>query len=583
MREFVDRLLGRLLIGVAVLAAASLIAQYGFFLHQRYAGLVVAFDRGIISFFIAENFIRLLISRQKLAYLRSHWIDFAFIGLLAAEIVSLRFFAQSELVSGFLTKLDIRSVTKAYIISVQVYIGAVLLIKTVEVNKFIAKLNLTAPQLVLLSFASMIGVGTLLLLVPRATATGRSIPLVDALFTATSATCVTGLIVVDTGSYFSALGQGIILSLIQVGGLGIMSLTAFAAVAIGRGMGMRESALMKDVLSSDFIGEVTKLVRNIVIITLLFEVAGILVLSRMWARDFTTPLTAFYYSLFHSISAFCNAGFSLFESSLEEFAGRPDVVLTFAVLIILGGLGFMVISNMASWLLSRIRREKIGVRLSLHSRTVLIASAILLVLGTVAFYVLEAGGSMATAPHDQRFLSALFSSVTARTAGFHTTSMAAIATPTALVIIMLMFVGASPGGTGGGVKTSTLAVLLATIRSILRGRPNVEFFKRGLPQAVVNRAICVVILSLALVFASAVAISIAERRPLTEMLFETVSAFGTVGLSTGLTRDLTTSSKIVIIITMFFGRIGPLTLGLAIGLRAREPSYTYPVEGVMIG
>jgi trk system potassium uptake protein TrkH len=573
MREFVDRLLGRLLIGVAVLAAASLIAQYGFFLHQRYAGLVVAFDRGIISFFIAENFIRLLISRQKLAYLRSHWIDFAFIGLLAAEIVSLRFFAQSELVSGFLTKLDIRSVTKAYIISVQVYIGAVLLIKTVEVNKFIAKLNLTAPQLVLLSFASMIGVGTLLLLVPRATATGRSIPLVDALFTATSATCVTGLIVVDTGSYFSALGQGIILSLIQVGGLGIMSLTAFAAVAIGRGMGMRESALMKDVLSSDFI----------VIITLLFEVAGILVLSRMWARDFTTPLTAFYYSLFHSISAFCNAGFSLFESSLEEFAGRPDVVLTFAVLIILGGLGFMVISNMASWLLSRIRREKIGVRLSLHSRTVLIASAILLVLGTVAFYVLEAGGSMATAPHDQRFLSALFSSVTARTAGFHTTSMAAIATPTALVIIMLMFVGASPGGTGGGVKTSTLAVLLATIRSILRGRPNVEFFKRGLPQAVVNRAICVVILSLALVFASAVAISIAERRPLTEMLFETVSAFGTVGLSTGLTRDLTTSSKIVIIITMFFGRIGPLTLGLAIGLRAREPSYTYPVEGVMIG
>ena len=177
----------------------------------------------------------------------------------------------------------------------------------------------------------------------------------------------------------------------------------------------------------------------------------------------------------------------------------------------------------------------------------------------------------------------MFSSVTARTAGFQTTSMAAIATPTALVIIMLMFVGASPGGTGGGIKTSTLAVLLATKRSILRGRPNVEFFKRGLPQAVVNRAICVVILSLALVFTSAVAISIVERRPLTEMLFETVSAFGTVGLSTGLTRDLTTSSKIVIIITMFFGRIGPLTLGLAIGLRAREPSYTYPVEGVMIG
>jgi potassium uptake TrkH family protein len=583
MREFIDRLLGRLLIVVAALAAASLVAQYGFFLPQRFVGFVIGLDVGIIIFFIAESFIRLLISRDRLEYLRSHWIDFAIVGLLLVQVISLRFFSESEVVSGFLTRLNIRSVTKAYIIAVQLYIGAVLFNKTIEANKFIARLNLNAPQVVLLSFSAVIGVGTLLLLMPRATTTGQSMPLVDALFTATSATCVTGLIVVDTGSHFSTLGQGIILALIQIGGLGIMSLTAFAAVVIGKGMGVRESALMKDILSSDFIGEVTHLLRNIIIITVVFEVAGLLVLSRIWASDFASPGMTFYYSLFHSVSAFCNAGFSLFTTSLEGFAGRVDVVLTFAVLIVIGGLGFMVISNLGTWFLGKVRRTPSGARLSLHSKTVLVASALLLVVGTLIFYALEAGDSMSLMTPGQKFLSAFFSSVTARTAGFNTTSMAAIAAPTALVIILLMFIGASPGGTGGGTKTSTLAVLAATMRSILRGRRNVEFFKRTLPQDVVNRAIVVVLLSLGLVFLATVAISIAENKPLTEVLFEAVSAFGTVGLSRGLTRDLTISSKIVIIITMFFGRIGPLTLGLAIGQKAREAAYSYPVERVMIG
>lgn len=583
MREVIDRLLGRLLIVAAILAAVSLVVQYGFFLPQRYADHVIQLDIAIIGFFICENFLRLAIRRAKLAYLRSHWIDFAFIGLFAAQIVSLRFFAESELISSFLTRLNIVSITKAYIIAVQLYIGAVLFTKTIDANRFIARLNLTAPQLVLLTFTMAITIGTLLLLLPRATITGRSMPFVDALFTATSATCVTGLIVVDTGSYFSPFGQGIILALIQIGGLGIMSLTAFAAVVAGRGMGMRESAVMKDVLSSDFIGEVTKLLRNIALITVACETAGVLLLSRIWARDFATPMETFYYSLFHSISAFCNAGFSLFMNSLEGFADRADVVMTFAVLIIIGGLGFMVVSNLVSSFVSRIRGNRIQGRLSLHSKTVLAASGILLVFGTVFFFLLEGDRSIAPMPLGERVLSAFFTSVTARTAGFNTTSMSSIAIPSALLVMLLMFIGASPGGTGGGVKTSTFAVLISTLGSILRGRPNVEFFKRTLPQDVVNKAICVVILSLGLVFVTSLVVSVAESQPLTEVLFESVSAFGTVGLSRGLTRDLTTVSKIAIIITMFFGRIGPLTLGLAIRQRSRETSYSYPAERVMIG
>jgi trk system potassium uptake protein TrkH len=583
MREVIDRLLGRLLIVAAFLAAASLVAQYGFFLHQRYVDHIIRLDIAIIGFFIAENFLRLIISRAKLAYLRSHWLDFAFIGLFASQIIFLRFFAESEIISSFLTRLNIVSITKAYIIAVQLYIGAVLFTKTIDANRFIARLNLTAPQLVLLTFAMAIGTGTLLLLLPRATVTGRSMPLVDALFTATSATCVTGLIVVDTGSYFSSFGQGIILALIQIGGLGIMSLTAFAAVVAGRGMGMRESALMKDVLSSDFVGEVTKLLRNIVLIAAVCEIAGVLLLSRIWARDFTTPMDTFYYSLFHSISAFCNAGFSLFINSLEGFAGRADVVLTFAALIIIGGLGFMVVSDLVSSFVNKVKGRRIQARLSLHSKAVLVTSGVLLVVGTAFFFILESRRSIASMPFGERLLSAFFTSVTARTAGFHTTPMSAVAIPSALLVILLMFIGASPGGTGGGVKTSTFAALISTLGSILKGRPNVEFFKRTLPQDVVNKAICVVILSLGLVFVTSLVISVAEEQPLTEVLFESVSAFGTVGLSRGLTRDLTMVSKIAIILTMFFGRIGPLTLGLAIGQRSREASYSYPAERVMIG
>jgi trk system potassium uptake protein TrkH len=583
MREVIDRLLGRLLIVAAVLAAASLVVQYGFYLPRDYLGYLVMLDIGIITFFIAENFIRLIISTEKLTYLKSHWLDFAFIGLFGAQIVSLRFFAQSEIVSTSLARLNIVSLTKAYIIAVQLYIGAVLFTKTIDANRVIARLNLNAPQLVLLSFGAVIGIGTLLLLLPRTTATGHSMRVVDALFTATSATCVTGLIVVDTGSYFSRFGQGIILFLIQLGGIGIMSLVAFSAVVMGRGIGMRERAVMKDILSSDFIGEVTRLLRNIILITGISEVIGVLILSRIWARNFPSPFTAFYYSLFHSVSAFCNAGFSLFMDSLEGFNGRLDVVLTFAGLIIVGGLGFMVVSNVFAYFLGRARGDRVGARLSLHSRTVLVATAALLLAGTFVFYILEAHLSTGSMPPGKRLLTAFFTSVTARTAGFSTTAMSKIAAPSALVVILLMFIGASPGGTGGGTKTSTIAVLIATIRSILRGRPSVEFFKRSLPQDIVNKAICVVMLSLALVFVSSLCISIAEGKPLTEVLFESVSAFGTVGLSRGLTRDLTMPSKVVIIITMFFGRIGPLTLGLAIGQRTSESSYSYPVERVMIG
>ena len=567
----------------AVLAAASLIAQYGLYLPQRYLDYLIYVDVGIILFFITENFIRLGISREKLDYVRTHWMDFLFIFLFLAQIVLIHFFSRTHFMETFLVQLNIVSLTKAYIVAVQVYIALALFTKTIDANRFIARLKISPPQMVLASFGAVIAIGTLMLLLPRATSTGQSMPFIDALFTATSATCVTGLIVVDTGSYFSRFGQGIILLLIQLGGIGIMSLVAFSAAAIGRGIGMRERAMLKDILDSNFIGEVTRLLRNIVLITVIFETAGVLILSRIWARDFPTPMMTFYYSLFHSVSAFCNAGFSLFSDSLEGFRARADVVMTFAALIIIGGLGFIVLSNLFRYFLGRIRRDRPRPRLNLHTKVVLWTSAILLVVGTLAFYALEVDDSMADFTGSERALSAFFSSVTARTAGFSTLNMGAIAVPSALVIILLMFIGASSGGTGGGIKTNTFAVLIATLRSMLRARQDVEVFNRAIPRDIVTKAICVVMLSVGLVFATSLVVAAYERVGFTHILFETVSAFGTVGLSRGLTQGLTTPSKVAIIITMFLGRIGPLTLGLAISQRVQEQTYKYPTERVMIG
>jgi trk system potassium uptake protein TrkH len=583
MREGIDRLLSRLLFGAAVLAAASLVAQYGFFLTERQAGFVVVLDLCVITFFVLQNFARLGLTRERLAYLEARRLDFALIALLVVQLVSIRLLARSEALSEVLARLNIVSITKAYIVAAQIYMGAVLVTKTIEANRFFAKVKLSPPQVILASFALVIATGTLLLMMPRARATGISMPLIDALFTSTSATCVTGLVVVDTGTYFSRLGQCILLALIQVGGLGIMSLFAFSAVAMGRGIGMREGVLMRNILDSDFFGEVGRLVRNIVLVTVGCEVVGAVILSSLWAERFGSPLRAVFYGVFHSVSAFCNAGFTLFSNNLESFRGNAGILVTVAVLIMVGGLGFMVISNLLSHFMGRVRRAAVPPRLTLHTKIVLVMTACLVVGGAILFQVLEGGRLMEAYTGKERWLSSFFMAVTARTAGFNCVPTAGLAIPGALILMTLMFIGASPGGTGGGVKTSTLAVLLATVRALLRSRPNVEIFKRTLPQDVINRAICVFLLSLALVFLSSLAISVIQPERLVELAFEATSAFGTVGLSMGLTMHLTTGSKIAIMLTMFLGRIGPLTLALAVGQRVIEAKYSYPAERAMIG
>ena len=478
-------------------------------------------------------------------------------------------------------------------------------------------------MLLVSSFLILIALGTVLLMLPRAYADRATLaePLFDrlrvAMFTATSATCVTGLTVVNTGGvdpHWSRMGQTVILLLIQLGGLGIMTCGAFFAVAAGRSVPIRESTTMAELLESDQVGDVRRLVWTILLFTLGSEVVGAVLISGLWA-DLPFSERVFF-SVFHAVSAFCNAGFALTDNSLLGWATRWQVWGVVTGLIILGGLGFAVIYNIA--LLARARLTTLRadplfglsrsrVRLVLTSRLVLLTTAGLLATGWIGYYLLEsptmssgvsvsdeqieaavAGeGSLPASGPDvgERIADAWFQSVTFRTAGFNTTNHAELQPATKLFAVALMFIGASPGSTGGGIKTTCFALMILGLLSILRGRLHAEVQGRTIPDVTLKRAFAVVSLALAAVMTTTMLLVIFERQPerFLDHLFEATSAFGTVGVSSIGTQNLTVPSQYAIMITMFLGRVGPLTLLIALAGRAREARYEYPTERVTLG
>jgi trk system potassium uptake protein TrkH len=462
--------------------------------------------------------------------------------------------------------------------------------------------RLRPTTLVVLSFAAVIAVGTLLLSLPSATRTGTRLPLVDAFFTATSATCVTGLTVVDTGATFSLFGQLVILLCIQVGGLGLMTLTTVFAVFMGQRLGILDRAAVQESFQALPSSPVAPLLRHIVLGTLAIEAAGAAVLAAYWmvTARFDSPATAAYQALFHAVSAFCNAGFALFSTNLAEFSHDPVVMLVIATLVLAGGLGFLVGHDLRQFARTWFARRRLMARgdagrpprLTVHTRLVLVVTASLLGIGTLSYYLLERNGALAGMPAGVAWLNALFMSVTPRTAGFNTVDYAALGGGTLLCTMVLMMIGASPGSTGGGVKTSTFGVLLAYALWRLRGFVRLHLFGRTIPQETIDRAGAVVMAAIALVVGAASVLMVTESRGLgleeeqrlfLPVLFETISAFGTVGLSMGQTALLTPAGKMTIAAVMFLGRVGPLTLALAIASRRRRAQVRFAEEPLMIG
>jgi trk system potassium uptake protein TrkH len=432
----------------------------------------------------------------------------------------------------------------------------------------------------LATFAVLIVVGTVLLALPIATASGVAATPMQALFTATSAVCVTGLTILDTANFWSPFGHVVIIALVQVGGFGFMAgSTLLLFVLVGRRTGLRDRMLVQASTGALDLGSVSQIVRRVAIFTLAAEGLGALVLAVAFAVRGADALGAVWLGVFHSISAFNNAGFDLFGEfrSLSAFADDPWVLMPIGILILLGGLGFAIVGDVVG--------KRRWARLALETKVVLLTTVVLLIGGTVSLAAFEWSNpaTLGSLPEAQRPLNALFEATTLRTAGFSVLPTGALTQPTLFVVMALMFIGGASGSTAGGIKVNTFSVLLIAIVSTVRGRPSAEAFGRRIPHAVIYRALSIALLSVAFVFAIGLGIEITARTPFLETVFEAISAFGTVGASTGLTPSLPDPARLIIVAAMFVGRLGPLTLVLAFAARERPVSYRPAVESMRIG
>lgn len=432
-----------------------------------------------------------------------------------------------------------------------------------------------------LGFLAIILFGALLLCLPVSSSQGTWTPFVNALFTSTSATCVTGLVVYDTYTHWSLFGQLVILCMIQVGGIGFMTLvTVFSTSFTKRQIGLKERRILMQSAGNTELAGVVKLIRRIVCITVAFEGAGACVLAATFCQDFGAK-RGIYYAVFHSVSAFCNAGFDLMGinqqfSSLTAYAGNPNVIITISLLILIGGIGFLVINDMLAVKFS-------WKKLHLHSKIALTMTAVLVVLGTALIFVFEQNHTLKGMPVGKQLLVSFFQSVSPRTAGFNAVELSELSDSSALLTIIYMFIGGCPGSTAGGVKTTTVFVLIMAVVAAMKHSKDINVFKRRLEEDVARQACAAVCVYLTAFLLGTMAVCALEPAGLKEVLFEVASAGGTVGLSMGLTGTLCTASKLIIALLMYGGRIGVLSFVMMLAERKPKVQANRPVEKILIG
>lgn len=438
------------------------------------------------------------------------------------------------------------------------------------------KKHLTTFQSIFLGFFLIIIIGSLLLMLPISSVSGKVTPFNESLFTATSAVCVTGLVVHDTGSYWSAFGQAVILILIQIGGLGVITVAASFALLSGRKISLMQRSTMQEAIAAPKIGGIVRLTGFVLKATFIFELSGAVIMMPVLCKDYGAK--GVWLAVFHSISAFCNAGFDILGTdaskyvSLTQYVNCASINLAVIFLIVIGGIGFLTWEDIYTNKL-HFRRYR------MQSKVILITSAILIIVPALYFFFFD----LNNLPIKQRILSSLFQSVTTRTAGFNTVDLTALQEPSVAIMIVLMIIGGSPGSTAGGIKTTTVAVLIANSLATFGRKDSSHFFKRRIDNQVVKNASTILILYLVLSFTGAVAISTAEKIPFLKCLFETSSAIGTVGLTLGITPELGLFSQLILILLMFCGRVGGLTLIYAAISNTKKNISKYPLEHITVG
>ncbi|MFF2889212.1 TrkH family potassium uptake protein [Paenibacillus sp. NPDC057967] len=441
------------------------------------------------------------------------------------------------------------------------------------------KNNISPPQLITIVFFFLICIGTVLLSMPFSSSTGHSVGFLNAMFTAVSAVCVNGLVVLDTGSAFSVAGQVIIMILIQIGGIGFMTLGVMVAILLGKKIGLKQRLIIQHSTQSTSAQGLVRLSLYMVLIVFLFESIATLILTLRWEGEMGLGNAA-YYALFHSISAFNNAGFALWSDGLSQHVGDPIVNFIIITLFVVGGLGYIVVVDIV--------RKRSWRKLSLHSKIVILATAILSVTGFLLLFLLESWNSATYGDLtvSERIMASIFQSFTPRSAGFNTVDIGSMLAVSQFLLIIFMFIGAASGGTGGGIKINTVVVLLLATFNTFRGGGQIHAFERKISQDSVMRALAVVISSLACVLLVTLVLTITEdmlEDHFLEVLFEATSAFSTTGLSMGLTGDLSDIGKVIVSITMFIGRLGPLTLAFALSQKKQTSKIGYPEDHILIG
>ncbi|SCY80306.1 TrkH family potassium uptake protein [Alkaliphilus peptidifermentans] len=447
--------------------------------------------------------------------------------------------------------------------------------------KNIDNIKLDPTQVLVLGFAAVILVGALLLNLPIASIDGKSIGFLNALFTSTSAVCVTGLVVVDTGTYWTAFGKTVILILIQVGGLGFMTMATLFAIILGRKISLKERLVIQQALNQNSLSGLVRFTQYILIGTFIIEGIGALILSFTFVPELGWS-KGIAYSIFHSISAFCNAGFDIIGGgvSLMPYVTDPVVNFTVWALIILGGIGFSVIVEVAN-----LRKFK---KLSLHSKIVIFMTCLLLGIGFVSYLLLEWNNpnTIGDLSFGGKLMASTFQSITPRTAGFNTVDTSQLTTASKMLTIVLMYIGGSPASTAGGIKTVTMGVILFTVITEIKGREDTEIFGRRLTRNIVNRSLTIGVIGMAYIIISTMLLTITDSGfEFIEVFFEAASALGTVGLSLGITSELSALGRIVIIFSMFLGRLGPLTIAFALARQNRNSkgAIRYPEEKIIVG
>jgi len=563
-----------------ILALISLIGSVGFKLSPDYEQVVEYLDAFIVVGFSILFLSRMLFTSQRKDLIKSHILEAILFGLLLF-VTTLYVLGLDSIVILIGHLFGINNAFPALIALTKIYLVLLVVAKFIQAAPILLSLQRHPAQIIVGSFLTIILIGAFLLMLPRATVGGQGLSFINALFTSTSAVCVTGLIVVDTATKFTVLGQVIIMILIELGGIGIITFATLFALFISSGLGVGQMMFLKDVLSEDRAQETFAMIKRIIGMTLFIETIGVMGYYFSWTNTIPNPETRLYHSIFHAISAFCNAGFSTFTANL---AGNGNTVnvginITTMVMIILGGLGFTTIWEL---LRGNPRRQIRNRKLSVHARLVLLVTALLIVGGALAFAILEWNNVLAGYSFGNKMLISFLQSVSTRTAGFNTVDIGALHVSTSVVFLTLMAIGASPASTGGGIKTTTIAVILLSVVATVRGHDRVEFAKKTIPTSTIFTALTAFTLAAVCLFIFTLLLTITEHLPFLDLLFEEFSAFATCGLSRGITANLSYWGKLIVTISMFIGRVGSVTLALAFAKRIDKRQYKYPNESVIV-